>query len=118
MPTFPCRLGRRTWTSCLRHGRESLQRVGSSVWLAFSAAAVWRLIFSLAICAFAPWGDFDFSFGTPNTDCTDCRSSRRFLNLRQALFQPGRSLLSLRNPFLQVLEKAYNGRRIADVAEW
>jgi hypothetical protein len=30
--------------------------------LAFSAADAWRLVFSLMVCAFAPWGDFDFLF--------------------------------------------------------
>jgi hypothetical protein len=30
-----------------------------------------------------------FFFGTPNNDCANCRSFRRFPNLRQALFQAG-----------------------------
>ena len=52
------------------------------------------------ICAFAPWEISIFSFGTSNNDCADCRSFRRFPNLRQALFRAAsKSVLTAKSIF-------------------
>ena len=64
---FGCRHTRVRWAAERGHlsfdtEENLLNAVGSSVWLALSAADVWQLAFSLVICAFAPWGDFDFVF--------------------------------------------------------
>jgi hypothetical protein len=93
-PTSPCRVSRQTLTSFLRPGRESSQPVGSSVWQAFSAADVWRLAFSLKLCAIAPWGDSIFSFGTSINDCVNWDSFGGFPKLRQALFLASESVLT------------------------
>jgi len=68
LPTSPCPLGRRTWTSFL-DTEENFLNGGFSLWLAFSAAGRLAAGFFFGDCALPM--EMSICFRPPNNDCAN-----------------------------------------------